>query len=70
MTTGTGIIVRDRRPSEVFGYTTVTAQVDNGESGDYLIKNHLAGTQAEIEEILAQSAHRTEAREATKAGVD
>lgn len=64
------ITVTKRTPGPVSGFTTVHALVDDGVSGDYLLADRLVGTQAEVDEIRAQSNVRLELRLATQAGQD
>ena len=63
------IIVTNRTTGEVAGFTNVTAEVDGGANGNYLIANQLVGTDAELAEILAQSMRRMEAIGQTEAGI-
>lgn len=69
MTTPSPILITGRRPSEVEGFTSVTAQIQDGASGDYLVANEIVGKPEELEEILAQSEHRMEAIRATSHGI-
>lgn len=62
--------IQRRTDTGIPGFTTVTAIVDGGDSGDYAIANNLVGTDAEVREILAMSASRVADRDATRAGRD
>lgn len=63
------VIVTSRTAGPVHGFTTVFAMVDGGSTGEYQIADKLVGTQAEIDEIRAQSAVRQSLRDATSPGV-
>ncbi len=64
------VTITRRNPGPAHGFMTVFAHVADGDTGEYVIAEGLAGTQREIDEILAQSAVRRQLREATKAGMD
>lgn len=64
------VTVLRRTESPVHGFTTVTAMVNDGASGEYSISSNLGGTPLEIEEILAQSIERGDLIKATRAGQD
>lgn len=64
------VTVTWRADGPVHGFTTVHAFVKSGDTGEYIIASHLVGTQAEIDEILAQSAVRQQIRLATQTGQD
>ncbi len=68
MTQPARILITDRKPSGVDGHTAVTAQVDDGDSGEYLIANWLVNSEAEILEIREQATKRAAIRSATAAG--
>lgn len=63
-----GITVSGRVPSDVLGFTAVRAEVDGGAPAEFLVKNHIATTPAEIDEIRAQWERRQEARDVVKSG--
>jgi hypothetical protein len=62
------IIIIGRTDSVARGFQRVHAQVANGVTGEYEIANGLVGTDAELEEIRAQSARRAEAIDQTRPG--
>jgi hypothetical protein len=68
MTQPARVIVTHRTPGPVHGYTTVHAQVDGGHTGEYLVKDNIAQTAAEVDEIRAQSSRRVEAIRAAESG--
>lgn len=68
MTQPQRVIVTARAPSGIPEFTMVTAEVDGGASGDYVVSAVIVGTEAELEEIRNQSARRMEAIDATGAG--
>lgn len=70
MMAGPFVRIIGRRPGPVDGFTTVTADVYQGDNGEYLIHTDLVGTAGEEREILAQSAARLALRRAAKPGID
>lgn len=68
MTQYQSVVVIERKPGPVHGYTTVRAQVDGGEVGDYTIANEIVGRQTEVDEIAEQHKTRLAVRAATRPG--
>lgn len=62
------VTIRSREDGPVSGYTTVYAEVDGGDTGEYMIASRFCGTPVEVDEIRAQSAQRQETRAATRPG--
>lgn len=69
MTQPARVIVTGRSPDAATGFTMVMAEVDGGAAGHFMVANSIVGTDAELDEIRAQSARRMEAADQTQAGV-